>query len=314
MLDNLDRLKAFFHVYSLGSVVEAAEVLHVTQPAVSQAIQKLEAEVKSPLFIRQHKQLIPTSAGQRLFDVVQPFMDNLDSCLESLAYAKDHPYGELRIGAPTQFGKAYLPAILAEFRQQYPDVTFTLEFGLFETLVEDVRQGAIDLALVDLFLVDRHLIENPVLFHFEPVFEESVVLACSPGYYEKHIHGKPTLEMLTKLDFIEYTRKARTIAHWFKHHFNAPKANYRTVLTIDEHDAVVSAIKHGAGLGVVAPHLVEEELRNKEIVPVLTDKRGVVNQIALLHLQDKVPTLTDKLFRAFLVERIEQIGSQCVEI
>ena len=56
MLENLDRLKVFYHVFTQGSVVAAAEALHVSQSAVSQTIHKLEREVNSPLFIRLHKQ------------------------------------------------------------------------------------------------------------------------------------------------------------------------------------------------------------------------------------------------------------------
>ena len=109
MLQNLDRLKVFYHVFASGSVVAAANALCVSQSAVSQTIQKLEKEVKAPLFTRLHKQLVPTTAGERLYEIVQPFMAVLGCYLKDLDVARDHPVGELRVGAPPEFGKAYLP-------------------------------------------------------------------------------------------------------------------------------------------------------------------------------------------------------------
>ena len=74
MLRNLDRLKVFYHVFARGSVISAAKNLNVSQSAVSQSLQKLESEIKSPLFTRLHKQLVPTAAGERLFAIVKPFI------------------------------------------------------------------------------------------------------------------------------------------------------------------------------------------------------------------------------------------------
>ena len=140
MLQSLDRLKVFYYVFAKGSVISAAKTLNVSQSAVSQSLQKLESEIKSPLFTRLHKQLVPTAAGERLFAIVRPFMAELDICLKTLEQAKDQPFGELRIGAPVEFGKAYFPAIVAAFRKQYPDVTFYLKLGNPETLITDAQK------------------------------------------------------------------------------------------------------------------------------------------------------------------------------
>ncbi len=77
MLQNLDRVKVFYHVFTAGSVAAASDALHISQSAVSQALQKLEKELKTPLFTRLHKKLVPTTAGKDLYAVVQPFMSEL---------------------------------------------------------------------------------------------------------------------------------------------------------------------------------------------------------------------------------------------
>jgi DNA-binding transcriptional LysR family regulator len=133
MLQNFERLKVFYYVFSEKSVVAASKTLNVSQSAVSQALQKLEGEIRCPLFTRLHKRLVPTDAGQRLFTVMRPFMAELDACLKTLEQAKDQPFGELRIGAPVEFGKAYFPAIEAAMNGASHDIY--LESYIFETEV-----------------------------------------------------------------------------------------------------------------------------------------------------------------------------------
>lgn len=306
MLQNLDRLKVFYHVFALESVVAAAEVLHVSQSAVSQAVIKLEREVGTPLFIRLHKQLVPTAAGQRLYEIVMPFIIDLDTYLKDLVMEKDHPAGELRIGAPPEFGKAYLPSVVAEFRERYQDVTFSLELGTPKTLLPLLREGQIDFALVDVFLTQNTHIGSFDMYHFDAVVEEEVILACSFKYFENSVKDDLSFESLSQQNFISYRKDLQTIKQWFKHHFSKSNVNIRDVLTVDNHAAVVSAIMNHMGMGVVASHIVNNELRDKQIIHIKTSKSEILNAISLVHLQDKVPTFTEKVFVNHLVDTIKK--------
>lgn len=308
MLENLDRLKPFYFVFTTGSVGEAAKTLHVTQPAVSQALQKLEGELGTPLFIRQHKKLIPTTAANQLHAVVEPFMRDLDNYLSTISFAQDQPHGELCIGAPPEFGKEYLPVIMTSFRRKYPDVFFKLKLNPTEKLIPQVSEGKLDFALVDLFLINPGYAANTTNFHFEPVVKEKIVLACSTDYKQERMGGPVSLELLAKQDFIEYSSKTRTIEHWFKHHYNATKIPFRTVMTVDNHETIIAAIKQHTGLGIVASHIVTEDIQRGEITTVSTMKEDIVNQISFMQLQDKVPTLTEKVFKQHMMDSIKELG------
>lgn len=310
MLENLDRLKIFHHVFSSGSIVAAANILHVSQSAVSQSIRKLEQEVNTPLFTRIHKQLIPTTAGKRLYEIVHPFILSLGSYLKDLEFSKDHPAGELYIGSPPEFGKTYLPAIVANFREQYPDVTFSLQLGTPEELLPRLREGAVDLALVDLFLTQNTNIGPLDSFHFTPVVEEEVILACSSAYYEKYMQLDQSFDSLIRQNYISYKEDLQTILQWFKHHFSKPNVNICNVLTVDSHDAVIMAIKNSIGLGVVASHLIDKSLNSGVIRHITTNQNEILNSISLVKLQDKIPTLTENIFEDHLIENIEKMFNQ----
>lgn len=237
-------------------------------------------------------------------------MANLDGYLKDLELAKGYPVGELRIGAPPEFGKAYLPSIVADFRAQYPAVTFTLQFGTPEILLPQLRKGRLDFALVDLFLTRSTHIGSLDMYHFDPVVEEEVILACSKQYYENSLKGDLSFNSLSQQNFISYRKDLQTIRQWFKHHFSKLNTQVHDVLTVDSHEAVISAIKHDVGMGVVASHLVKDELYNKQLVHIKASGSEIMNSISLVHLQDKIPTFTEKAFEKYLVDKIRDVISE----
>lgn len=308
MLQNLDRLKVFYYVYAKGSVIAAAKILNVSQSAVSQNLQKLESEIKSPLFTRLYKQLVPTAAGERLFTTVKPFMAELDICLKTLAQSKDQPFGELRIGAPVEFGKAYFPAFVASFRKQYPDVTFYLKLGNPGTILPMLKQGQIDFALIDKFQTQTHYFGKRDIYHSHPVAEEKIILACSKQYYAKSIKKDHSFKHLIHQNFITYRQDAQNLKSWFRHHFKKSNIHLQSVLTVDSHQAIISAIQHHVGMGIVASHIVSKEIKQDRIIGIKTSKTDIKNQISLTQLQDKIPTLTEKVFIKYLFSNIERLG------
>ncbi|MCK4537002.1 MAG: hypothetical protein KAT93_08315, partial [Desulfuromonadales bacterium] len=72
------------------------------------------------------------------------------------------------------------------------------------------------------------------------------------------------------------------------------------VLMINSHEALISGIKLGMGMGITSAHLVWTEIGNGSIVPIVTSKKNMVNRISLIQLQDKIPTLTEKTFLTHL--------------
>ncbi len=309
MLPDFNRLKVFYHIYALNSIVAAANRLHLSQPAISQQLQKLEAELKIPLFTRLHKKLVPTAAGERLFTLVEPFVDKLQNEIPYIRQPMDRPSGLLRIGAPREFGKEYLPKFCSSFRQQYPDVTFNLRFEESVPLLDGVRDGALDYALVDVFLNQGEFLDNSNIFSVDPLIKEELILVCSQSYYQKEICGDHSFQNLVKKDFITDDDEHNVLIQWFKHHFRKTAENLNIVMTLDSHEALISGIKLGMGLGVASAHLVWQEVQQGKVIPIAIARENMVCMISLVQLQDKVPTLTEKTFRDFMI-----VGTQKAEV
>ena len=308
MLPDFNRLKVFYYIYSLNSIVGAANKLHLSQPAISQQLQKLEAELKVPLFTRLHKKLVPTAAGERLFTLVEPFVDRLQDEISYIRQPLDRPAGTLRIGAPREFGKEYLPRFCHEFRQLYPDVMFKLKFKESIPLLTMIREGKLDYALVDVYFKQGELPSFPDIFSIDPLLKEEMVLVCSQEYYQKEISGDHSYKNLLDKEYITDEDDPSILTLWFKHHFRKTPENLNIVMTLDSHEALISGLKLGMGLGVATAHLIWEEIQRGEVVPIATVKENMVNMISLVQLQDKVPTLTEKTFRDFMIVGMQKAG------
>ncbi len=306
MLPDFNRLKVFYYIYSLNSVVAAARALHISQPAVSQQLQKLEAEIEAALFIRLHKKLVPTDAAKRLFAMVQPFMENLQEGMSTIRQPIDRPAGLLRIGAPREFGKEYLPLLSHSFRQKYPDVQFTFHFDETAPLLALLREGEIDFALADVFLPEGQALETPHLFSIEPLISEELILACSEAYYREEVAGDHSFGHLVTKAFVCDEDEQVILNQWFRHHFGKIPARLNIVMTTNSHESLISGIRLGMGLGLTSAHLVFEELSAGTVVPVATTKKNALCWISLVQLLDKVPTLTEKSFIAHLKEGTQQ--------
>ena len=127
MLNNVDfnRLRVFYCIYRNKSMIAAAKELNVTPPAVSQHLKKLEADMGVHLFTRLHKKLVPTVEAETLFQILDPFIHELEAGVRLFQSGKSRPSGMLRIGAPVEFGKTHFPGAIAAFRRTYPEVTFS---------------------------------------------------------------------------------------------------------------------------------------------------------------------------------------------
>lgn len=315
MYKNLDRLRIFFYIFSLGSISETSKLLNISQSAISQTLQKLEKELESHLFTRQHKKLIPTESGIKLFKIVKSFMSDLENYSKELKYSKEFPYGELRVGAPQEFGKTYLSHIISQFRKLYKDVIFSLKLSSPDVLLEDLKQGNLDFIIVDEFLINNPISGKLDTLLFTPIVDEKIILACSKDYYNKNINGDHTFKSISNQDFISYSKDKHKIREWFIKHFSKKSINPKTVMSVDNHEAIVSGIMNNLGMGIVASHLVKSELDSGEMIHIKTNKNDdIINTISLVQLLDKIPSLAEKKFSQFLIETIQEKLSNGIKI
>ncbi len=170
---NLEHLKTFHVVASLGSFTEAAKALYMTQPAVSQQIQGIEHALRNPLFDRSKRQIRLTAKGKILFSYTQKLfgifreIENVFSDLNHLLT------GELTIAASAVMGNYFLSSFIGEFYKKYPLISIRLEMGDSAYVTHLVEEGLADVAL------SRH-VKNLKHCKQKLLIKEPYVCGCGP--------------------------------------------------------------------------------------------------------------------------------------
>lgn len=300
MLPDFNRLRVFFHVHQARSVGAAADALHVTQSAVSQSLAKLEAELGAQLFVRRHRSIVPTAAGDALYSVVAPFVASLQGGLEQIHRARHELAGTLRIGAPVEFGSHRLPEALAGFSRNHPAVHYTLQLGHPSELVPLLAEGQLDLCFADLFDAGRPTNSRLRGLEISEVMDEALVLVAAAALEREQLQGSRAFTRLSPLRFIDYHPGAPAVRGWFRHHFQRVPPRVELALTVEGVQAVISAVTHGMGLGVVPAHTVARALESGELVAITTRHRALTNRISLVRLLDRVPGRLEREFVAFV--------------
>jgi len=304
MFPDFNRIKVFYYIFSNKSVANAAKELHITQSAVSQNLQKLEAEIKTRLFIRLHKRLVPTPAGERLFNILDPFMSQLENCVSNIRLEHEGPFGLLRIGAPVEFGKRYLPKIFSSFRDKYPDVSFVLSLGHPTVLLPLLSEGQLDFAFADIFSKKGEFSRELSIYSIEPLITEELILVCSRVYYERNLKKDNSFKSLIKGDYVSYQRQYPALKSWFNHHFKRKSIDLNIVMTVENVEGVIEGVKHNMGLGIIPSHLIHEKIDQGEIIHIKTSKKEIINRISIVQLQDKIPSITEKAFLGYFNKEI----------
>ncbi|WP_413291000.1 LysR family transcriptional regulator [Bdellovibrio sp. HCB337] len=295
-IPDLNRVKVFYFVYTLKSLVKAAEALNITRSAVSQSLKALEEEMGTKLFIRDSKRIQPTVPGEALFQSVEPFLNDLQSTVRQIETGKKEAVGHLRIGAPQDFGSTHLTDIIIQFRKKHPQISFELYLATPVSLLEQIEKGHLDLAFVD--NGDIHAKNFPV--SIVTVMKESFVLAGSREYLQKNIkRGNPNLGDLKKLDFIDYLSHAPVTKMWFRHQFGKTPTNLNIVFSAESVRAVIAAAKGGLGLAVVPEHMIEKDIESGRLKVISGAGRSLINQIVLARRLEKPTTAREKEFIDF---------------
>jgi DNA-binding transcriptional LysR family regulator len=142
-------LTTFLAVLDAGRISAAAKTLHLSQPAVTAQVRKLEEVIGRALFVRSVRGVVPTDAGLKLAVHARAIRRMLDSAFSELRATSKERSGPLVIAASTTIAAHPLPPLLASFRAQDRDLSIQLYVGNTESVIDDVRSGRTPLGLVE---------------------------------------------------------------------------------------------------------------------------------------------------------------------
>ncbi|GAB7127652.1 LysR family transcriptional regulator [Silvimonas sp. JCM 19000] len=169
-------IKAFVAVVQRQSVSHAADVLHITQPAITRRIQNLEQALGVDLLDRNTKPPRPTPMGRRVFEQCRAVLRELEA-LKKLAASDAAPAGDLRLGITQVIGDYVLVDALKQLSERFPDVQARLSTNWSSKLIAAVAAGELDAATVlmpNTYAFPEHLaVDNLLALEMVPVGRRS---------------------------------------------------------------------------------------------------------------------------------------------
>ncbi|MDO9415527.1 LysR substrate-binding domain-containing protein [Pararhizobium sp.] len=248
---NLRQIEVFHAVVTTGTASRAAELLRISQPAVSKAVMELERQVGFELFDRSSGRMLPTVEARLFFREVEASFSGLTHLKAAAARIRDFGSGQIRIASLSALSTNIMPRALRNFQKRHPDVAITFQARMSSMVKDLVASGQFDVGIaadeIDLAGVES-----------QPFADYRVAIAMPIGHpLEEKSVIRP--EDLQGQDFIALSPEdttRRQADQIFSEHGVLPKI----VLETPYSTTICAMVDAGLGCGMVNPLTAEPYL------------------------------------------------------
>lgn len=250
------RLKVFRIVAEKLNFTSAAELLFVTQPAVTLQIKTLEEDLGVKLFDRSGGKVRLTEAGEILLDYATRIADLYSEAETAIGSLVGEQRGKLTLGASTSIAQYVLPPLIGKFLSIHPKIEFSMISANTENIVKALDSKSISLGLV----------EGPIGrsdLKFEPFIEdEIVVIAASNHELALNQSDKISLAQLAELPLImrEYGSGTRHVIENAFKKCGLKLSQLKIGMELDSTEAIKSVVEANLGIGLVSRWGVSREI------------------------------------------------------
>ena len=240
----LRQLEAFRATMISGTVSGAAEILQISQPAVSRLIEKFESSFSITLFDRSSGRLVPTPEALLLYDEVERAFSSIDKIRHAAFDIQSAKRGHLDIACLPALGLGFVPSVIRDFAVEYPGVRIRHDIQISAKVEEWAASQQVDFGLAEFPF-------NRSGFVMEDFCKTAYVLAV-PSHFD--VAGLKTIapQDLADVPMIVLT-KACAGRHRIDQVFQAAGVTYNAVYETPFATAICSLVSKGLGVGLVDP-------------------------------------------------------------
>lgn len=274
------RLQVFYTVAKQLSFTKAAELLFMTQPAVTFQVKQLEEHFNTRLFERSHSKITLTQAGEIALDYAERIL-TLSSEMETrLGELTDQISGALLIGASTTIAEYMLPRMLGEFKARYPQVQARLTVANSETIESKIVDHTLDVGLVEAPSQHPHLVT-------EVCCNDELVVICNPQHRLAKLSAV-TASQLAEEPYVSREGGSGTrqvIDAYFRRSGITPE-DLNIVMELGSREAIKGAVEAGLGIAIVSRSTVLKEVKLGDLVVVPIDP-PLIRPLTLVYAREK---------------------------
>lgn len=294
-MDRFHLIKVFVAVVDTNGFAGAARKLNMSPPAVTRAINELEAHLGLRLLTRTTRTVRVTDAGERYVQDCKRILAEMLEADESVSGMHSSPKGRLTITAPVLFGGTYVTPVVTEYLTRYPDVSASC---LFLDRIVNLLDEGVDVAVRIGELPDSTM-------QAIRVGQVRRVICASPGYLATH--GIPTSPDDLHAHTIVSASSVTPNPDWKLVERGVPR-NIRLqarMVTTTNDSAIVAAIG-GFGLTRLLSYQVTKHLRSGKLKTVLPDFEPAALPVHVVHREGRQVPQRVRAFLDLAIERLRQ--------
>jgi DNA-binding transcriptional LysR family regulator len=274
----LVQLESFVMVARERNFRRAAEILHLSQPAVSAHIRNLEIELHQPLFDRATRHVLLTHAGELLLQYAEQILTLTSEAGQVVSDLHTEPRGRITLGTTIAMVVELFPAVLLEMQRRYPAISVKIHTYTTEGIINSLLAGEIDLGLA----YTTHMVPGLLT---EPFFDDHFIPVCSPNHpfalkervQPEEINGQPMI-FLTKETALRPPLDRRMVELGLR-----PEP----IMELPTSEAVKKMVEIDLGIAVVSRLAVTNELASGRLIAIPLPELQLVERMVFLYREGK---------------------------
>ena len=251
-----------------NSITRASEKLNLTQSALSHQLRDIEEKLGTPLFHRVKKKLVLTRAGETALEAARLILPKLEQAEAAITRDKDGEGGVLRISTQCYTCYHWLPALLADYKRDYPKVDVKVLLDVTRRTLDALRAGNLDVAIT----YDPQQSDD---ISVHPLFMDEMVLVTPRDHpLGRKAHVVP--EDFATERLILHSDPADS--HFMRRFLQPAGVTPREIWQVQLTEAVIGMVKGGLGVSVLADWALTPYRRERGIRQVKLSRRGFTRQ------------------------------------
>lgn len=281
---NFELYKVFYEVANEKSISKGAEKLMISQPAVTQSIQTLEAELGGKLFIRTPKGVILTNEGEELFNYIKEGMNYFINGTNKFNSLKELDDGVINIGSTTTISEHFLMPYLKEFHNRYPNIDINITNDLTENLIKDLRNGSLDIIITAIPSTKNNDINYHEITSLNDIFVGNI------NYKDK----KYDINSLLKEDILLQKYPSITRSN-FNKFLSDNNLECNPKMEVVSHGLLTKLCENGFGIALLTKEFIKDKLNNT-LFEINVDIKIPKRKLGYAIKNNSIPSFTTSKF------------------
>jgi DNA-binding transcriptional LysR family regulator len=288
----LHQLKILVEIARQRSVTKAAEALHLTQPAVSIQLKKLQNQFDVPLVEVIGRKLYVTDFGEQVVESAQRILEEVDMLEKRTLAFKGELAGSLSVSAVST-GKYIMPYFLDRFLKTYPNVELLMDVTNKGSVIRHLEKNTVDFALMS-------VVPANMAVKKEALLENQLYLVGKPGALTKDPVDLNAIPLI-------YREQGSATRQAMERYLITKKVSARSTMALTSNEAIKQAVMAGLGYSIMPLIGLRNELSNGQIEIIPVSDLPIVTTWYLVWLREKKLSPVASAYLRFIREEKEVI-------